>query len=90
MPGKNLITADTLSRAPLSAILTKAEKDLEKECKAYVDIVMVQIPATTSKLDQIKEAQNKDDTCRRLSGRITGDKSMNCYFLIGQSGQICM
>ena len=31
---------------------------------------MAQLPAETSKLDQIKEAQNKDDTCRRLSGLI--------------------
>ena len=57
VPGKNLITADALSRAPLPATATEAEQDLEKECKAYLDSIVESLPATPTKLEQIKTAQ---------------------------------
>ena len=66
VPGKNLITADALSRAPLPATATEAEQDLEKECKAYLDSVVESLPATPTKLEQIKSAQTSDNTCKRL------------------------
>ncbi|KAF7646649.1 hypothetical protein LDENG_00184290 [Lucifuga dentata] len=69
--GKNLITADTLSRAPLLATATEAEQDLEKECKAYIDSVVDSLPATQTKLTQIKDAQHTDNTCIRLRRHIT-------------------
>nr|XP_055037759.1 uncharacterized protein K02A2.6-like [Misgurnus anguillicaudatus] len=67
VPGKNLITADALSRAPLPATATEAELDLERECKAYLDSVVDSLPATPTKLEQIKGALTSDDICKRLS-----------------------
>ena len=67
VPGKNLLTADALYRTPLPATATEAEQDLEKECKAYLDSVVESLPATSTKLEQIKSAQTSDDTCKRLS-----------------------
>lgn len=52
VPGKNLITA---------------EQDLEKECKAYLDSFVENLPATPTKLEQIKTARTSDDVCKRLS-----------------------
>lgn len=67
VPGKNLITADALSRAPLPTAATEAEQDLERECKAYLDSIVESLPATPTKLEQIKSAQTSDNTCKRLS-----------------------
>ncbi|KAL2096766.1 hypothetical protein ACEWY4_005973 [Coilia grayii] len=67
VPGKNLITADTLSRTPLPATGTEVEHNLEKECQAYLDSVVDSLPATPTKLDQIKSALHSDDACKRLS-----------------------
>ena len=49
LPVKNLITADTLSRAPLPATATEAEQDLEKEFKAYIESVVVNLRVTQTK-----------------------------------------
>ncbi len=55
--GKNLITADTLSRAPLKEQLSEANLKQEEEVKVYIDHVIQQLPATPTKLAQIKRAQ---------------------------------
>lgn len=67
VPGKNLITADALSRAPLPTTGTEGEHNLEKECQAYLNSVVESLPATPTKLEQIKSAQRSDDACKRLS-----------------------
>lgn len=66
VPGKNLVTTDALSRALLPTIPTVAEQTLESECKVYIDSIVQNIPTTKTKLDQIKEAQNKNGICIRL------------------------
>ncbi|KAJ7998092.1 hypothetical protein DPEC_G00218970 [Dallia pectoralis] len=71
VPGKNLITADALSRVPLPAAASEAEQDLERECNAYLDSIVESLPATPTKLEQIKSAQASDETCKRLSRYIT-------------------
>lgn len=70
VPGKNLITADTLSRAPLQTKLTTEEKLMETEYQVYVDQIMQHVPAIKTKIEQIREAQNSDSTCKQL-GRYT-------------------
>ncbi len=59
--GKNLITADTLSRAPLIEQPSEADLKQEEEVKVYIDHVIQQFPATPTKLAQIKRAQEEDE-----------------------------
>ena len=40
VPGKDLTTADTLSRAPLHDLPTKGEEELLMDTKVFVDAVM--------------------------------------------------
>ena len=61
-PGK-LITADTLSRAPLQT-LSPADYQLQDDCDAYVVMTIESLPATEPKLEQIKEALKADDVCQ--------------------------
>jgi len=56
-PGKDLATADALSRAPLK--LTGKHED-EQEVEACVNFVVEQIPASDNKLRQILHAQQED------------------------------
>uniref|UniRef100_A0A671U8K1 Gypsy retrotransposon integrase-like protein 1 n=1 Tax=Sparus aurata TaxID=8175 RepID=A0A671U8K1_SPAAU len=53
-PGKTLIVADTLSRSPLTSTCT--ETDTESEVTCYVASMMEAIPASKSKMDEIKMA----------------------------------
>nr|XP_057937756.1 cytokine receptor family member b2 isoform X2 [Doryrhamphus excisus] len=66
VPGKNLITADALSRAPIQAPPTMEDKQLEEDVCVSVNQILQQLPATESKLAQIRQAQEKDYTCRKL------------------------
>lgn len=66
VPGKQLVTADTLSRAPLGMEDREANSSLQKECCAYIDHILHHLPATDSKLVRIKEAQSTDCVCRQL------------------------
>lgn len=67
VPGKHLITADTLSRAPLSEPPSSDDLQLEKEVKVFVDVVVSSLPATESRLEEIKRAQQTDETCKRVA-----------------------
>ena len=62
VPGKSLIVADTLSRAPLS----EEKSDLQDEADAFVKHVIQSIPETESRLDEIRLQQLQDDVCLLL------------------------
>ena len=64
-PGKKLITADTLSRAPLQT-LSPADSQLQEDSDAYVVMTIESLPATEPKLEQIKEALKADDVCQQV------------------------
>ncbi|KAL6490042.1 hypothetical protein MHYP_G00003870 [Metynnis hypsauchen] len=66
VPGKNLITADTLSRAPLSDALTQADQQLEKDVQVFVDTIVASLPVSEARLKQIQEAQAADNTCQKV------------------------
>ena len=60
--GKELYTADTLSRAPLpeeKETLIEAA-DVEK----YVEMVTENLPAGENRLEQYRQAKLKDETCK--------------------------
>ncbi|RVE55527.1 hypothetical protein OJAV_G00235410 [Oryzias javanicus] len=61
--GKNIATADVLSRAPVG----EKDSDLsEEDINLYVDAVMSSLPATESRLQQIKTHQENDIIIRQL------------------------
>jgi len=64
VPGKNLITADTLSRAPVS---TDDEHNREEEIDLYVNFIYALLPATDQRLEDIKAAEQQDEVCQLLA-----------------------
>ena len=58
VPGKDLCTADALSRAPLQNV---GVQDIAKQADSYVQAVMVTIPASDKRLDEIRTELGKDD-----------------------------
>ena len=62
VPGKQLITADALSRAPVSP----GENDLDEEVSAYISFVINSLPATEKRLQEIRRKQEEDEVCRQV------------------------
>ena len=57
VPGKNLVTADTLSRAPAPNIVEENDTSFRNEVEAYVNAVLHTIPAQERKLEEICKHQ---------------------------------
>ena len=66
IPGKDLVTADTLSRAPV-AEGTLLDQSLQEEVNAYVQLTLESLPASEGRLAEIREAQDKDATCQQIA-----------------------
>lgn len=64
VPGKNLVLADTLSRAPLKA---DQGRFMQEEIDLYVDSILAQLPASDKRLQEIKVRQEEDEVCRKLA-----------------------
>ena len=64
-PGKELVTADALSRAPVSKA---SSDDLQKnhETQAYIDVVYNSLPATERRIQEIEKQQRQDEVCKQL------------------------
>ena len=67
MPGKNLITTDTLSRAPLSDTPSADDLQLEKDVQVFVDAVVSSLPAAETSLAEIKQAQQTDEMWKTMA-----------------------
>ena len=65
VPGKELYTADALSRAPLTST-TADDTYFQQEVKIYANFVMTSLPASDQKLDFIRSHQEVDEVCRQL------------------------
>ena len=63
IPGKSLHTADALSRGPLK-VSTDKDSDLQAEADCFVNVVMVMLPASDKRLDEIRRELQKDETLR--------------------------
>ena len=61
-PGKDLVVADTLSRAPLPT----TDSELEKEISCYVHMVMSNFPATDDMMARLRMATEEDESLRQL------------------------
>ena len=66
VPGKDLITADTLSLAPVVESQQPEDKSFQDECQAYVNAVTSALPVTDTRLLEIKQAQADDATCQNI------------------------
>ena len=66
VPGKELYTADTLSRAPVN--LTSQCKDdvLQQDVEAHVQLIMEGIPASDARLAEVLRQQAEDAVCQTL------------------------
>ena len=65
VPGKLLTTADALSRAPQGGLESDTQaEDLCREVEAYVNAIIVCLPASDARLDEIRRALKEDDTLK--------------------------
>ena len=62
MPGKELYTADALSRAPSSVAGIISQK-FQKELESFVDTITSVLPASSDPLEEYRTAQKADTTC---------------------------
>ncbi|XP_031356627.1 uncharacterized protein K02A2.6-like [Photinus pyralis] len=62
IPGKEMFTADTLSRAPLP----DSEDDFTAKVEAHIKVVSSGFPTTPSRLEEIKNAQSQNRECQLL------------------------
>ena len=67
VPGKELFTADTLSRAPVTET---TEDPLTDEVEAFVNVVMQGMPATDQRMEQLKKRQLEDEVCREVTKHV--------------------
>ena len=63
VPGKELTTADALSRA--SSKSTSRVKQ-EEEIELYVENILLQLPASDKRLEEIATAQKEHPICKKL------------------------
>ena len=63
--GKNLATADTLSRAPV-VLPGKREEEEEVLTQSYVNSIFSSIPASDHRLEEVKQAQQRDRECSQI------------------------
>ena len=79
IPGQDLVTADMLSRAPVSD-RTASDQLLEEEVDAYIQAVIDSLPASEDRLAEIREHSCKMSSARKLSSTVrrVGLPSTNC------------
>ena len=65
VPGKDLVFADALSRAPAREP-TETDQSLVREADAYVNIIMNNLPATEKRLEEIRNVQGSDKVCKQI------------------------
>ena len=58
-----LNVADTLSRAPIES---EVDKECEEEVEAVMEVCILQLPATSSRLNVYATAQQEDSVCSRV------------------------
>ncbi len=64
VPGKSLVTADTLSRAPEEG---RDEDTLQEETEMYVHAIFESIAATERRLEEIRMHQEEDEITRQIA-----------------------
>ncbi|KAK3708825.1 hypothetical protein QZH41_019571, partial [Actinostola sp. cb2023] len=65
VPGKDLFTADALSRAPLPN-MTPADLKLQDDVYLFVNHVIESLPASEMRREEIRKHQEEDDICHEV------------------------
>ncbi|GBM16018.1 Uncharacterized protein K02A2.6 [Araneus ventricosus] len=65
IPGKEFFAADALSRNPQKVPYKREE--LEAEIDAFIQMITSSLPASSRRLDELRVAQLKDETCQKLT-----------------------
>ena len=65
-PGKNIVTADMLSRARSRSVASPGDLNFADEANVYVASVLAALPATEKRLEQIRREQSDDEVCVKL------------------------
>ena len=65
VPGKNIETADALSRAPQSEI-SEAEKQFLEDTNVYINSVITSMPASPGRMQELKVHQEQDELCQAI------------------------
>jgi len=65
VPGKDLVVADALSRAPVSSGAAD-DQEFQQDVEAYINLAVQQLPASEHRLKEIMAKQQEDDTCKTL------------------------
>ncbi|XP_033730104.1 uncharacterized protein K02A2.6-like [Pecten maximus] len=63
VPGKLLYIADALSRAPLRQSEPPEEESFHQEVEAYVDSILMNVPASEARLEEIRLKLREDSVC---------------------------
>ena len=63
MPGKDLVIADALSRAPTTEA-SESDRFFQKEADSFVNAVVESLPATETQLQRIRQHQEDDKACQ--------------------------
>ena len=66
VPGKSLALADAPSRAPIQSKTTKDEDILAQEAEIFVDSIITGLPASESRLNEIRTRLQHDEVCRQI------------------------
>lgn len=66
IPGKNLTTADTLSRLPLRNSVTCTDTDLMEDTNIYVESVLEGLPTSGKYLTDLQEQLQSDSVCSQV------------------------
>ena len=66
VPGKSLVVADTLSRAPVTKHISEHDDWQNEEIELYVNSVLSEVPASDKRLKEIRERQREDEVCRQM------------------------
>ena len=66
VPGKDLVIADTLSRAPTTEP-TNSDEILQQEVNAFVNSLIRNLPATEQRLEEIRLLQQRDEACQLIT-----------------------
>ncbi len=65
-PGKELVVADALSRAPSRKQPTEENKSLLEDLNIYVAYILESMPASERKIEEIRLHHQEDPVCRKL------------------------
>ncbi|GBN71413.1 hypothetical protein AVEN_10636-1, partial [Araneus ventricosus] len=65
IPGKELFAANALSRNPQKVPYKREE--LEADIDAFIQMITSSLPASSRRLDELRVAQLKDETCQKLT-----------------------